>query len=80
MTSGVRKDPVGKHFGRKPGSNREFEVVGVAKDARYLTYIPDKPSDPIFFLAEAQAEYTQSNMGSLFLRDIVILTRPGAGK
>ena len=25
------EDPIGKHFGRKPGASREFEVVGVAQ-------------------------------------------------
>jgi len=50
------EDPIGKHFGRKPGANREFEVVGVAKDARYVTYNLDRPSSPFFFLPEAQAE------------------------
>ena len=72
------EDPIGKHFGRKPAASREFEVVGVAKDARYLTYNLDQPIGPFFFLPEAQADYTQANLGSLFLRDIVILTRPGA--
>ena len=70
------EDPIGKHFGRKPGANREFEVVGVVKDARYVTYNLDQPSGPFFFLPEAQAEYSQGNLGSLFLHDIVILTRP----
>jgi predicted permease len=69
------EDPIGRHFGRKPAASREFEVVGVAKDARYFTQNPGKPSGPMFFLPEAQAEYSQSNLGSLFLRDIVILTR-----
>jgi predicted permease len=69
------EDPIGKHFGRKPGASREFEVVGVAKDASYFV---DRPSGPFFFLPEAQAEYTQTNLGSLFLKDIVILTKPGA--
>jgi predicted permease len=72
------EDPIGKHFGWKPGASREFEVVGVAKDARYLTYNPDRLSVPFFFLPEAQAEYTHTNLGSLFLHEIVILTRPGA--
>ena len=72
------EDPIGKHFGRKPAESREFEVVGVAKDARYLTFNLDRPIGPFFFLPEAQAEYTQTNLGSLFLHDIVILTRPGA--
>ena len=71
------EDPIGKHFGREPAASREFEVVGVARDARYRADNLDKPSGPFFFLPETQAEYTRSNLGSLFLRDIVILTRPG---
>jgi len=71
------EDPIGKHFGWKPGASREFEVVGVAKDARYSVYNLDRPSGPFFFLPEAQAEYTRTNLGSLFLKDIVILTKPG---
>ena len=72
------EDPIGKHFGRKPGASREFEVVGMAKDARYVTFNLGQPSGPFFFLPEAQAEYSQGNLGSLFLHDIVILTRPRA--
>jgi predicted permease len=72
------EDPIGKHFGRVAEASREFEVVGVAKDARYLTFNLDRPIVPFFFMAEAQAEYEKSNLGSLFLHDIVILTRPGA--
>jgi predicted permease len=71
------EDPIGKHFGRNTQAHREFEVVGVTKDARYLTYRLDQPSGPFFFLPEAQADYTK-NAGSLFLHDMVILTRPGA--
>lgn len=74
----ANEDAIGKHFGREPGESRQFEVVGVAKDARYLTYNIDRPIGPFFFLAEAQAEYEKTNIGSLFLRDIVILTQPGA--
>jgi predicted permease len=70
------EDPIGRHFGQSAGASREFEVVGVAKDARYLTYNLDQPSSPFFFLPEAQADYTKS-LGSLFLHDIVILIRPG---
>jgi ABC-type antimicrobial peptide transport system permease subunit len=73
------EDPIGKHFGREMGASRQFEVVGVAKDARYLTNNLDQPIGPFFFLPEAQAEYTRGNQGSLFLHDIVILTRPGPG-
>jgi len=71
------EDPIGKHFGREAGANRQFEVVGVAKDARYLTDNLDKPIGPSFFLPVAQAEYARSNQGSLFLHDIVIFAQPG---
>jgi predicted permease len=73
------EDPLGKHFGRESGASREFEVVGVAKDARYLTDNLDKPVAPFFFLPETQAEYSRGNLGSLFLHDIVILGGAGPG-
>jgi predicted permease len=72
------EEPIGQHFGREAGASHQFEVVGIARDARYM---PDKihqPVRPFFLLPEAQAEYARGNQGSLFLRDIVILTRPGA--
>ena len=72
------EDPIGKHFGREPEESREFEVVGVAKDAWYVSRSLDEPSRPMFFLAEAQAEYEKTNLGSLFLRDIVTRMLPGA--
>jgi predicted permease len=72
------EDPIGRHFGREPGASRQFEVVGVAKDARYRASSLDQPEGPFFFLPEAQAEYSRGNLGSLFLHDIVIVTRPGA--
>jgi predicted permease len=71
------EDPIGKHFGPRPEVPREFEIVGVAQDARYLTSNLDQPPDPFFFLPEAQADYTRRNLGSLYLSDIVILTKPG---
>ncbi len=71
------EDPLGRHFGQSAGASGQFEVIGVAKDARYLTNNLDQPSGPFFFLPEVQANYTKS-AGSLFLHDIVILTRPGA--
>jgi predicted permease len=72
------EDPIGKHFGREPEDAREFEIVGVARDARYFTRGLGEPTGPLFFLPEAQAEYAQTNLGSLFLRDIVILRKPDA--
>ena len=70
------EDPIGKHFGTEADNSRRYEVVGIAKDARYLTL--DKPDGAFFLLPEAQADYSQTNLGSLFLHDIVILTRPRA--
>jgi predicted permease len=70
------EDPIGKHFGTEADNSRRYEVVGIAKDARYLTL--DEPDGAFFFLPEAQADYSQTNLGSLFLHDVVILTRPGA--
>jgi predicted permease len=70
------EDPIGKHFGTEADNSRQYELVGIAKDARYLTL--DKPDGAFFFLPEAQADYSQTNLGSLFLHDIVILTRPRA--
>jgi hypothetical protein len=71
------EDAIGQHFGREAGARRQFEVVGVAKDARYLEQTVDEPVRPLYFVPEAQADYTRI-MGSLFLRDIVVLARPGA--
>jgi predicted lysophospholipase L1 biosynthesis ABC-type transport system permease subunit len=72
------EDPIGKHFGWKAGASREFEVVGVAKDARYLTYNLYRLNVPFLFLPETQADYTKTNLGSLFLHEIVIWSKPGA--
>jgi predicted permease len=71
------EDPIGRHFGRTAETSGEFEVVGVAKDARYLANNISQPVGPLFFLPEAQADYSKS-AGSLFLHDIVISTKPGA--
>ena len=70
------EDPIGKHFGTDADNSRQYEVVGMAKDSRYLTL--DQPDGAFFFLAEEQADYTQTNVGALFLHDIVILSVPGA--
>ena len=69
-------DPIGRHFGRKSDASREFEIVGVVEDARYFSRSIGGPPGPIYFLPEAQADYSQTNLGSLFLHDIVIATGP----
>jgi predicted permease len=71
------EDPIGKHFGPRPTMSGAFEIVGVVRDARYFTRGIDKPTGPIYFLPEAQADYTQT-AGALFLHDIVIVVRSGA--
>ena len=72
------EDPIGKHFGMEESESREFEIVGIAKDARFLgTGNLARPIGPMFYIPEAQADYTHSNQGSLYLHDVVILTKPG---
>jgi predicted permease len=79
------EDPLGKRFGQHGiGSEREYEVVGVAKDARFFGWDLDKPVGAFFYLPEAQHDLSttsapaDANPGSHVLRDIVIATRPGA--
>ncbi len=79
------EDSIGKHFGRfGMEASREYEIVGIAKDIRNLTYSLDKPTGPFYFLPEAQHDVfaktglTEVSPGSHFLHDIVIVTRPGA--
>ena len=78
------EDPIGKHFGRSEVSaNRLYEVVGIAKDARYLTNNLDQPIGPFFFLPGAQYDVfpspamTAGDIRSHFLSDIVVVTKPG---
>jgi predicted permease len=77
--------PLGKHFGKGDMKYAgDYEIVGVAKDARYLTYDLDKPPAPFFFLPESQwTEYRQTvavstELRSHYLHDIVLRMRPGA--
>jgi len=78
------EDPIGKHFGQHGiRSRREYEIVGIAKDARYLDFMLDQPIAPAFFLPESQHDFLpapkskEANPGSHFLHDIVIATKPG---
>jgi predicted permease len=78
------EDPIGKHFGRSQlESARMYEVVGVAKDAEYLTYTLGQPPRPFFFLPEVQhdvfpnPQLTKGDIRAHFLYDIVIATKPG---
>ncbi len=78
------QDPIGKHFGRsESGSSRLYEVIGVTKDARYMTFRLNEPVLPSFFLPESQHDITgnppaEVSPSSHFLHDALIFTRPGA--
>jgi predicted permease len=78
------ENPIGQYFGRPElGSSRNYKIVGVAQDARYLGFDFDKPVVPFFFLAEAQHDVVaktgaDSNPGSHHLHDIILVARPGA--
>lgn len=78
------EDPIGRHFGRDGvGSEREYEIVGVAKDARYLTFDLEKPTPPLFVLPESQQDLDPKTGlpevdSSHFLSDIIIVSKPGA--
>jgi putative ABC transport system permease protein len=49
------ENPIGKHFG--PGKIKyagNYEIVGVVKDIRYMTYDYKDPVRPMFWISEAQ--------------------------
>jgi predicted permease len=80
------EDPIGRYFGQTGmGSPRQYEIVGIAQDARYVDSDLDKAIGPFFFLPQAQHDFlpnapsTDADPGSHFLHDIVVVTRPGAG-
>src|SRR5205807_6586385 len=77
------QDPIGKYFGRDEMGSRVYEIVGIAKDARHLTFQIDKPIGPFFFLPGEQHDFSPKDAAEVspsshFLRDIVIVTKPGA--
>jgi predicted permease len=79
------EDPIGKYFGRSEiGAARQNQIVGVAKDARYLSFALDQAIGPFFFMPETQydvfpnAEYTKADVRTHFLHDIVVKMQPGA--
>jgi predicted permease len=79
------EDPIGRHFG-KGGTKYagDYEIVGVAKDARYLQQDLDKPVGAFFFVPQPQSTvYTQpgaasTELRSHYLHDVVVHTQPGA--
>lgn len=79
------EDPIGRHFGRSEyAASRQYEIVGIAKDARYLNYDLDKPIGPFFILPEAQhdvfsrPEFTAGDLRTHYFGDIVVAMKPGA--
>jgi hypothetical protein len=79
------EDPIGKHFGRNEiRAAGQYEIVGVAKNARYATTQQDGVPEPFVFLPEAQQDVfpkiddTERDVHTHFLHDIVIVTKPGA--
>jgi predicted permease len=80
------EDPIGRYFGQYDiGSERQYEIVGISRDARYFSSGLDKPAGAFFVLPEVQHDLIPSpghgeyNEGSHFLRNIVIELKPGAG-
>ncbi len=73
------KNPIGEHFGiDKIKYATTFEIVGVAKDMRYLTYDYKDPIRPMFWLPETQTvqyddpAYMSGETWSHYLYNIVI--------
>lgn len=78
------ENPLGKHFGQDTiASERDYEIVGVAKDARYLHNFSE-PIRPFFFLPASQHDFMvkdpskEASPSSHLLHDIVVVTKPGA--
>jgi predicted permease len=79
------EDPIGRHFGHDGvGSEHEYEIVGIAKNTRYSSFNLTKPVAAFYLLPAAQYDVDPktglpvNDQGSHFMRDIVIVTRPGA--
>jgi predicted permease len=73
------QNPIGQHFG--PGKikySSTYEIVGVVKDMRYMTYDYKDPVGPMFWLPEAQTvqwddpAYQAGEIWSHYLYNIVI--------
>jgi hypothetical protein len=73
------ENPLGKHFGPdKIQYASRYEIVGVVKDMRYMTYDYKDPIGPMFWMPEAQTthwddpDYEGGEMWSHYLDNIVI--------
>jgi putative ABC transport system permease protein len=73
------RNPVGEHFGMdRIKYSTTFEIVGVSRDMRYMTYNYKDPVHPMFWLPEAQTvqyddkAFTAGEIWSHYLYNIVI--------
>jgi putative ABC transport system permease protein len=73
------QNPIGQHFGPdKIKYSSKYEIVGVVKDMRYMTYDYKDPIRPMFWLAETQTvpydepAYRSGEIWSHFLYNIVL--------
>ena len=79
------KNPLGNHFGKGGVMYAgDYEIVGVAKDARFANYNLDQPVAAFFYLPQAQStQYREAGAASTevrshYLHDVVVSLRPGA--
>ena len=73
------QNPIGQHFGPdKIKYSSMYEIVGVVRDIRYMTYDYKEPVGPMFWLPEAQTvqyddpAYNSGELWSHYLYNIVI--------
>ncbi len=73
------QNPIGQHFGmNRIQYARSFEIVGVVRDMRYMTWGYKDPVGPMFWLPETQSlkyddpRFTSFDLESHFLYNIVI--------
>lgn len=73
------QDPIGQHFGPdKIKYSSTYEIVGVVKDIRYMTYEYKKPVYPMFWIPEAQSvqwddpAFQSGEIWSHYLYNVVI--------
>ena len=73
------QNPIGQHFGPdKIQDSSNFEIVGVVKNIRYMTYDYKDPVRPMFWVPEAQTvhyddpAFTSGEIWSHYLYNIVI--------
>jgi predicted permease len=74
-----RENPIGQHFGMdRIQYASKFEIVGVVRDIRYMTWDYKDPVRPMFWLSETQSvkyddlQYNTFDLFSHFLSNIVI--------